>query len=103
MRRRMSRQDLLESGAPFREEGRASAFRWRVYENYQLVKLKTRHTYFMATGSEIGDAYEPITDVPYLFLEFARLEEQRDRGELQEQVRNVRYRLVGVPDRKSVV
>jgi hypothetical protein len=81
MRRRLSRQDLLDSGAPFREEGRASTFRWRVYENYQLVRSKSRTSYFRAAGTDIGDAYEPITEVPYLYLEFARLEEQRDRGD----------------------
>lgn len=81
MRRRLNREDLLESGAPFREEGRASKFRWRVYENYQLVRMKTRVGYFRAAGADVGHAYEPITDVPYLFLKFARLEEQRDHGD----------------------
>jgi hypothetical protein len=81
MRRRLGREDLLASGAPYREEGRASAFRWRVYENYQLVGMKTPTGYFTAAGANVGRAYEPITDVPYLFLEFARLEEQRDRGD----------------------
>jgi hypothetical protein len=81
LRRRVGRQDLLESGAPFREGGRASAFRWRVYENYQLITPESRTGYFRAAGTEIGDAYEPISDVPYLFLEFARLRKQRDHGD----------------------
>jgi hypothetical protein len=30
-----------------------------------------------AVSADIGDAYEPLADVPYLCLEFARLEEQQ--------------------------
>jgi hypothetical protein len=90
MRRRLSREDLLASGAPFREVGRASTFRWRVYDNYELVRpneedshrretnISPKGTYFSAVSTDIGEAYDPISDVPYLFLEFARLAEHRD-------------------------
>ena len=78
MRRRLNREDLLLSGLPFVHRERPYRFRWRVYEGYQLVDPHEPHAYFRAESSDIGDAYEPIVDIPYLFLEFARLEEQRN-------------------------
>jgi hypothetical protein len=114
MHRRLSREDLLASGAPFREEGRISAFRWRVYENYELVGPGeedpryeatigvSRGAYMTAVSADIGDAYEPLSDVPYLFLEFARLEERRDREEaIREWIS--KYGLLGLHRHESSV
>jgi hypothetical protein len=81
VRRRFNREDLLLSSAPFREKGQPHQFRWRVYENYEVVDPDERRSpsssYLRAVSADIGDAYEPLVDVPYLFLEFARLGEQR--------------------------
>ena len=83
MWRRLNREDF--SGAnPLVVEGRGRTFEftWAVYDGYGVAGEGTEGAYYVAAeGVEYGLEYDPLVDTPYLFLEFARLHEQRNRSE----------------------
>jgi hypothetical protein len=75
MRRRLGREDLHKAN-PFAERKLEGFFLWRVYEGYDLVDQDVEIPYFEATTDE-GELYRPFVETPHLFLEFARLPEQK--------------------------
>lgn len=84
MWRRMNREDLLKSNPLLGGSESRGHLLWRVYEGYELVPLENEDDYFVQVagrGTEHEASflhmYEPITDTPYLFLEFARLVESK--------------------------
>jgi hypothetical protein len=94
-RRRLGREDLVESSPYFRDgEIGSGVFHWRVYKSYEVKTYKdTTHNvdgleydvpYFVASdregrgASRIAKIYDPFIDTPYLFLEFARMRRQGD-------------------------
>jgi hypothetical protein len=83
MWRRLNREDF--SGAnPLVVEGRGRTFEftWAVYDGYGVAGEGREDAYYVATGGARGVSYyDPLVDTPYLFLEFARLAERRNRDE----------------------
>src|SRR5215217_3410193 len=81
MWRKLNREDLI-SGAPHFLEIRGDIpFKWCVYEKYELADLDGEQYFETADVNSIKHVYKPLEDLPHLFLEFARLKEQRDLGE----------------------
>jgi hypothetical protein len=81
MWRRLNREDLVEGASPFLETRGDIEFRWYVYEEYESVE-RDRLTYMRAADpSKVKATYKPLEDSPYLFLEFARLTEQKNLAE----------------------
>jgi hypothetical protein len=58
-------------------------FAWSVYEGYELASREDgAGRYFKASeNASIAHRYTPLIDTPHLFLEFARLEEQKDKDQ----------------------
>jgi hypothetical protein len=85
MWRRLNQEDLVEGVSPFLETRGDVEFRWYVYEDYESVE-RGPLTYFRAEDTgKVTRSYKPLEDSPSLFLEFARLAEQRNSAEaLQE-------------------
>ena len=83
MWRRLNREDF--SGAnPLVVEGRGRTFEftWAVFDGYGVAGEGWEDAFYVATeGAEDGSFYDPLVDTPYLFLEFARLAERRNRDE----------------------
>jgi hypothetical protein len=81
MWRRLNREDLVEGSGPFLETRGDIEFRWYVYEEYESVGQD--HLAYMraADPSKVKSTYKPLEDSPHLFLEFARLTEQRNLAE----------------------
>jgi hypothetical protein len=53
-----------------------------VYDEYVIVDEGREGAYYTARGDlDACKYYDPLVDTPYLFLEFARLAERRDRNE----------------------
>jgi hypothetical protein len=88
MWRRLNREDLKGSN-PLLDEGDSYQpwpVRWQVYEDYEIVPAPDGSDwhYIQAAGrdtdrqSEWICAYNPLIDTPYLFLEFARIAENKD-------------------------
>lgn len=87
MWRRLIREDLSSSNPLLGGNERHGHLRWRVYEQYEFSQLENGD-YFVHVadrGTErqasVVDSYEPITDTPHLFLEFARLVESKSSGD----------------------
>jgi hypothetical protein len=81
MWRRLNQEDLVEGASPFLESRGDIEFRWYVYEEYESVE-RSPLTYYRATDrSKVKSSYKPLEDSPSLFLEFARLTEQRNPAE----------------------
>jgi hypothetical protein len=91
MGRRLNRKDLVRAAPHFLERPGDIPFEWNVYEEYELVNpggplIDSPHFYdqqYLRTpdSDSIKHTYRPLVDSPHLFLEFARLVEQRDREE----------------------
>src|SRR5919112_4694259 len=83
MWRRLNREDF--SGAnPLVVEGRSRTFEftWAVYDEYGVAGEGREDAFYVVTeGADDGSFYDPLVDTPYLFLEFARLAERRNRDE----------------------
>jgi hypothetical protein len=78
MWRRLNREDLVEGASSFLETRGDVEFRWYVYETYETVEQGSP-TYFRAADrNRLKFSYKPLEDSPSLFLEFARLLEQKD-------------------------
>jgi hypothetical protein len=75
MARRIGRKDL-SSTRPFVDEEYAGFFVWRVYEDFDIIEPDGGLPYYKASINK-GEYYRPFEDTPYLFLEFARLLEQK--------------------------
>ena len=83
--RRMGREDF-RSASPFEKGTDRGYFNWVVYGDYELVERDRRHVYFRVSSDERAKFYQPLAHTPYLFLEFARIAEQR--GQLDEGLNN---------------
>jgi hypothetical protein len=83
MWRRLNREDF--SGAnPLVVEGRGRTFEftWAGFDEYRIVGEGREDAYYVAPeGADDYSLYDPLVDTPYLFLEFARLAERRNRDE----------------------
>lgn len=80
MWRRLNREDF--SGAnPLvaRGRGRAFEFTWGVYDEYGVLGDSAHYGVLEGVGGP--SYYDPLVETPYLFLEFARLAERRNRDE----------------------
>jgi hypothetical protein len=79
---RLNREDLVEAAPHFLElPGEMPfTFMWTVYKEYELVEAGDQ-PYLRTASNRIKHTYRPLIDSPHLFLEFARLVEQRDPGE----------------------
>jgi len=77
MWRRLNREDFLNSNPLLSKRELHSPFEWAVYDEYKLVESNAEHPYLRARGKP-RRFYEPLVDTPYLFLEFARVGEQRN-------------------------
>ena len=80
MNRRMGREDF-RSASPFEEGADSGFFNWVVYEDYELVDEGEHLPYLTAVSDERAKFYKPLVDTPHLFLEFARIAEQRGRSD----------------------
>lgn len=85
MWRRLNRDDLVGVNPLLGKEERSRPLYWRVYEHYELLPTDDSEYDFVQAannGYEDGpqwiDAYDPLTETPYLFLEFARIEEDEN-------------------------
>jgi len=76
MKRRMGREDF-ESASPFEKEDLSGFFFWKVYEEFDIVEEDGCLPYFRASSDKGVGYYRPLEDYPYLFLEFARIGEQK--------------------------
>jgi hypothetical protein len=76
MKRRFGRDDF-KSASPFEKEARGGTFFWRVFEEFDIVAKEKQFPYFEASSYEGSKIYEPFVDTPHLFLEFARIAEQK--------------------------
>jgi hypothetical protein len=86
--RRLNREDLAGSNPLLadKEFHRPWPVRWRVYAEYEILPAPdgSDWRYIQAVGRDEGGrpecvhSYNPLTDTPYLFLEFARIMERRD-------------------------
>ena len=99
--RKLNRDELAKANPLLGEESRHRPLEWRVYEDYEVVDGGGAYQYFTVrtpVGSTLGQqahSYHPLIDTPYLFLEFARIAEQRDQEEaLNRWIR--RYGLLGL-------
>jgi hypothetical protein len=80
MGRRVIREDLTGS-SPLREGRRSYEFVWYRWESgYRLVERDGKEPYFEAVPADFDDLdwYYPLISTPHLFLDFARLQEQKD-------------------------
>lgn len=83
MWRRLNREDFAGAN-PLVIEGRARTFEftWAVYDEYRMVGEGGEGAYYVVSESASDYSYyDPLVDTPYLFLEFARLAERRNRSE----------------------
>src|SRR5215213_11669302 len=83
--RRMGREDF-RSASPFEKAADSGDFHWVVYEDYKVVQEDEHLPYLTALSDERARYYKPLVDTPHLFLEFARIAEQR--GRLDERLDN---------------
>jgi len=87
MWRRLNREDLKGTNPLLEEEERYRPFFWRVFDDYELLPSEdSDFPYVQAVSQGPGegpvciDVYNPLVDTPYLFLEFARIWEQKNLG-----------------------
>ena len=87
MWRRLNREDFAQSNLLLPDRELHRPFYWRVYEDYEILPPSddgADSPYIQAAspaGGRVPEAsklYEPLTDTPYLFLEFARIPESKD-------------------------
>jgi hypothetical protein len=105
MWRKLNREDLVSSNPLLVDEEPHRPFYWRVYEDYEILPSEDRDFDYLQAARRKGSqepecvkVYRPLIDTPYLFLEFARIWEQKDRVEaLMDWVR--RYGLLGFTQR----
>ena len=105
MWRRLNREDLKGANPLLEDEERYRPFFWRVFEDYELLPSEDSdfaYVQAVSQGSKDGpacvDIYNPLTDTPYLFLEFARIWEQKNDVEaLMQWIR--KYGLLGFTQR----
>ena len=87
MWRRLNREDLRTSNPLLGSDEPGGRLIWRVYEEYEVQRSEEGVAFVQVAGmgtpheAAAIDAYEPITDTPHLFLEFARLVESKSTGE----------------------
>ncbi len=82
MWRRLNREDLVGNNPlAHLETGRAHTFVWNVYEEYE-PQYRGDDIYISAVEtSAVKKSYEPLLETPHLFLDFARLDESKHRGD----------------------
>ena len=76
--RRMGREDF-RSASPFEKGEDSGYFNWIVYGDYEIVEENEHLPYLTASSDERAKFYKPLVRTPHLFLEFARIAEQRGR------------------------
>ncbi len=74
MNRRLGSADIVNTSP---SEGLDLLF-WDVYEDYEVVEPNEGPPYLIATPEEPTRRYSPLDDAPRLFLDFAKIAEQRD-------------------------
>jgi hypothetical protein len=83
---RLNRDELREVSPFVREKDRhlSLPLLWQVYDEYEIVDNGVEYPYLRASLPKRSRTprqvrlYKPLTDTPYLFLDFARLAEKRD-------------------------
>jgi hypothetical protein len=80
MKRRMGREDF-RSASPIEKGADSGYFHWAVYEDYEIAEEDEQLPYLTASSDEPETLYKPLVDTPHLFLEFARIAEQRSRSD----------------------
>jgi len=101
----MNREDLAGSNPLLVDKERHQPFYWRVYEGYEILSAEDRDFDYLQAAARKGTqepecvkVYNPLIDTPHLFLEFARLWEQKDESSaLMDWIR--RYGLLGLTQR----
>lgn len=85
MWRRINREDLEGTNPLLEVKERYHPLFWRVFKDYELLPSDdSDFSYLQAAPQRVGkepacvEAYNPLTDTPYLFLEFARIWEQKN-------------------------
>jgi hypothetical protein len=81
MRRRLNRDDLSAS-SPVAASIHQPSLRllWTVYDEYGRSHNSDGETCLVVpANAQVANRYEPLVNTPYLFLEFARIVEGRDR------------------------
>ncbi len=83
---RLNREDFAKSNLLLDNRELRRPLRWRVYEDYEILPSTEAvdSPYVQAAPQKrcqepkTIEVYEPLTDTPYLFLEFARISENSD-------------------------
>lgn len=87
MWRRLNREDFAQSNLLLPDRELHRPFYWQVYEDYEILPSTDNNQgppYIQAASHgksrrpEAIKLYEPLTDTPYLFLEFARIPDDKD-------------------------
>jgi hypothetical protein len=81
MLRRLNREDLLSSGASFLETIPSLWLQWSVFDRYEIATQGEGRSPYLRAAEDASEKlrYEPLDEAPHLFLEFARLAEQKDQ------------------------
>lgn len=53
-------------------------FRWAVFERYEILEPQEGEAYIESSSSKVVEVYDPLTETPHLFLEYARIAEASD-------------------------
>lgn len=79
MLRKIGREDLAGT-SPFLNSGVnvEQPFRWTVFAGYEIKELQDGSVYIESSASEVVRTYDPLTETPHLFLEYARIAEASD-------------------------
>lgn len=79
MWRKVGREDLAKT-SPFlsAEVNVEQPFRWAVFGGYEIVELQDGSVYIESSSSDVVKTYDPLTETPHLFLEYARIAEASD-------------------------
>lgn len=79
MWRKVGREDLAKTSPFLRAEVNVEQpFRWAVYEGYEIKELQDGSDYIESSSSKVVRTYDPLTETPHLFLEYARIAEATD-------------------------
>ena len=80
MKRRVGREDF-RSASPIEKGTDSGYFTWAVYGDYEIAEGDEHLPYLTASSDAPARSYKPLVDTPHLFLEFARIAEQRSRSD----------------------
>jgi hypothetical protein len=87
MQSRLGKDDFVNSNPLLKKTARHKPFRWRVYEDYEVVDEDDGLPYLRAStpkgheDPQCVKVYNPLIDTPRLFLDFARIAERKNPGE----------------------